>query len=97
MLSSAHTIRDGRYIKKFKRLSTQRKSRVEDTERKLTSALLEANTPADLPHPLNKPSHTKPYRRAKADRDIRIYWKIIKKILVFYDICTHKEARQYRD
>ncbi|MCX6647362.1 MAG: hypothetical protein NTY09_13540, partial [bacterium] len=69
----------------------------EDAMEKLQWAFLKASTPNELPQPLNKPSNTKPFRRAEVTGDLRIYWHVEKEIMIFHDISDHKQAKTYKD
>jgi len=86
------------YSRKFDNLDPNQQNRVNSTRKKLVRSIIDAKTPADIPQPLNRPSNTKPFRRSQVDRDIRIYWWIDEnRVLVFHDICNHKQAREYLD
>jgi len=82
---------------KYKRLSKERQKRTDATRGKVALAFMKAASPADLPQPLNRPSNTKPFRRAEIDGDLRLYWWVDGEILVFHDICDHKQASNYSD
>jgi hypothetical protein len=86
-----------RFGERYKRLSKDRKERTEATMRKVALAFLQAASPADLPQPLNRPSNTKPFRRAQIDGDLRLYWWVDGETLVFHDICDHRQASGYSD
>ena len=75
----------------------ERLRRVEETETKIAKAWLQASSPAGMPQPLDKPSNTRPFRRARIDDDLRLYWWIDAEILVFHDIAEHGRASKYRD
>lgn len=87
------------YEKEKKKLKGERAKRTENTERKIAIAWKQASNPLGVPEPLSKPSHTKPFRRARIDNDLRLYWWVDENhVLVFHDIVDHKKAKRvYRD
>jgi hypothetical protein len=82
---------------KFRGLDKAVRDRIENAMKKLQLAFLQASTPNELPQPLNKASNTKPFRRAEVTGDLRIYWHVEKEIMIFHDICDHKQAKAYKD
>ena len=85
------------FEKKYNRLSKERQQRTDAAMKKVSIAFQSAASPADMPQSLNKPSNSKPFRRAEIDGDLRLYWWIDNKILVFHDICDHTQASDYSD
>lgn len=86
------------YLKERDKLKGEREKRVKNTEIKIARVLVQASSTLDIPEPLNKPSNCKPFRRARIDDDLRLYWWIDEGILVFHDIVDHKQAkRKYKD
>ena len=64
----------------------------------LGNALLSVDSIPQLPNNMRRPSNYPDHFRAEVDDDLRLYWTIKdRKILVFTDVCNHKEAKKYGD
>lgn len=87
------------FVEKYIKIGGQRQKQTDQTMEYVQRSYLSANTPADLPRSINKPSNFPRFRRAEIDRDLRLYWWIDNDdVLVFQDICNHKEAKKkYKD
>jgi hypothetical protein len=85
------------FTKKFNEYDPTKQAEINRAKHKLAWAITQAENPAKLPQTLNKPSKTKPFRRAKIDKNLRLYWWIDGQILVLHDICNHPQAKAYGD
>ena len=84
-----------RFDEKYLKIGIQRQKRTDQTMEYLQRSYLSANSPADLPRSINKPSNFPQFRRAEIDGDLRLYWWIDNNdVMVFQDICNHKEAKK---
>ena len=58
-------------------------------------ALLQVDSIPQLPNNMRRPSNYPDHLRADVNDDLRLYWTIKnREILVFTDVCNHKEAKK---
>ena len=82
------------YSEEKDKLKGERRKRTEATEVKIAKAWSQASSSMDMPESLNKPSNCHPFRRAKVDDDLRIYWRVNEGVLISHDLVDHKKAKK---